>query len=42
VQQADGSWREVEANTVTVGSVVRVKPGERIGLDGDIVRAAPR
>jgi Cd2+/Zn2+-exporting ATPase len=38
VQQADGSWREVEANTVTVGSVVRVKPGERIGLDGDIVR----
>jgi Cd2+/Zn2+-exporting ATPase len=29
---------EVEANTVTVGSVVRVKPGERIGLDGDIVR----
>ena len=38
VQQADGSWREVEADTVMVGSVVRVKPGERIGLDGDIVR----
>jgi len=37
VQQADGSWREVESSTVTVGSVVRVKPGERIGLDGAIV-----
>lgn len=37
VRQADGSWRVVEANTVTVGSVVRVKPGERIGLDGVLV-----
>ncbi|HCZ17661.1 MAG TPA: heavy metal translocating P-type ATPase [Candidatus Accumulibacter sp.] len=38
VQQADGSWREMEAQAVAVGSVVRVKPGERIGLDGEIVR----
>jgi Zn2+/Cd2+-exporting ATPase len=37
VQQADGSWRVVEARLVAVGSVVRVKPGERIGLDGAIV-----
>lgn len=37
VQQADGSWREMDAITVPVGSVVRVKPGERIGLDGEIV-----
>lgn len=37
VQQADGSWREMDAKTVPVGSVVRVKPGERIGLDGEIV-----
>jgi len=38
VQQADGDWREMEAKAVTVDSVVRVKPGERIGLDGEIVR----
>ncbi len=37
VQQADGRWQEVDAGTVVVGSVVRVKPGERIGLDGEIV-----
>jgi Cd2+/Zn2+-exporting ATPase len=37
VQQDDGSWREVAASTVAVGSLVRVKPGERIGLDGTIV-----
>ncbi|NUU64804.1 heavy metal translocating P-type ATPase [Enterobacteriaceae bacterium BIT-l23] len=38
VQQPDGSWQEVEAKSVQPGSVVRVKPGERIGLDGEIVR----
>jgi len=38
VQQADGSWREMDAKAVTVASVVRVKPGERISLDGKIVR----
>ncbi|MHC1698668.1 MAG: heavy metal translocating P-type ATPase [Geobacteraceae bacterium] len=37
VQQPDGSWQEIEAREVTLGSVVRVKPGERIGLDGTIV-----
>ncbi|MDC7692326.1 heavy metal translocating P-type ATPase [Vogesella indigofera] len=37
VQQADGSWQEVDAGSVTVGRKVRVKPGERIGLDGEIV-----
>ncbi|WP_374730511.1 heavy metal translocating P-type ATPase [Caballeronia arationis] len=37
VRQPDGSWAEVEANSVVPGAVVRVKPGERIGLDGDIV-----
>jgi len=38
VQQTDGSWVEMNAAIVTIGSVVRVKPGERIGLDGEIVR----
>lgn len=36
VQQPDGSWREVEASQVTIGSRVRVKPGERIALDGEV------
>lgn len=38
VQQADGSWQDAEVSVVTVGSVVRVKPGERIGLDGEIIQ----
>ncbi|WP_309477028.1 heavy metal translocating P-type ATPase [Trinickia acidisoli] len=37
VQQADGSWATVEAKTVAVGARVRVGPGERIALDGEIV-----
>lgn len=37
VQQADGSWQEMDTKTVAVGQVVRVKPGERISLDGQIV-----
>ncbi len=40
LQQTDGSWLEVAAATVTVGSIVRVKPGERIALDGEIVRGS--
>lgn len=37
VQQTDGSWAEVEAKSVAIGSIVRVKPGERIALDGVLV-----
>ncbi len=37
VQQADGSWLEVEIKSVALGAVVRVRPGERIGLDGEVV-----
>jgi len=37
VQQQDGSWTEVDAKSVAIGSVARVKPGERIALDGVIV-----
>lgn len=40
VQLADGSWSEMEAKKVEVGSLVRVRPGERIGLDGEIVRGS--
>ena len=34
VQQPDGTWRDVVAKTVALGARVRVKPGERIALDG--------
>jgi len=37
VRQADGSWREIEVRSVEMGAIVRVKPGERIGLDGAVV-----
>ena len=37
VQQPDGSWQLTEAQAITVGNLVRIKPGERIGLDGEIV-----
>lgn len=36
VLQADGSWQDVAAPTVAVGARVRIKPGERIALDGKI------
>ena len=37
VQQADGSWRRMDLKAIALGAVVRVKPGERIALDGEIV-----
>lgn len=37
VQAADGAWNEVPARDVAVGALARVKPGERIPLDGAVV-----
>jgi Cd2+/Zn2+-exporting ATPase len=37
VQQADGSWRVEEVKSIALGARVRVRPGERVGLDGDVV-----
>ncbi|BBH43768.1 heavy metal translocating P-type ATPase [Pseudomonas sp. KU43P] len=37
VQQADGQWREVDVREVAIGAQVRVRPGERIGLDGEVL-----
>lgn len=34
VLQADGTWKEIDAATITVGMTARVAPGERIPLDG--------
>lgn len=37
VRQPDGSWASVAAAEVALGAIVRVRPGERIGLDGELV-----
>lgn len=34
LRNATGEWESVAASSVSVGSVLRVKPGERIALDG--------
>ncbi|MFZ6676330.1 heavy metal translocating P-type ATPase [Undibacterium sp. Tian12W] len=36
VLQADGSWQDVAAKTIAIGATVRVAPGERIPLDGEL------
>jgi Cd2+/Zn2+-exporting ATPase len=37
VQQPDGTWRALNAGQVALGSRVRVRPGERIALDGEVL-----
>ncbi|MDA8430528.1 MAG: heavy metal translocating P-type ATPase [Geobacteraceae bacterium] len=37
VKLSDGSWGEVPAKDVVLDSIVRVRPGERIALDGVVV-----
>jgi Zn2+/Cd2+-exporting ATPase len=36
VRLADGSWVEQEVKVIELGAIVRVRPGERIGLDGEV------
>ncbi|WP_084085501.1 heavy metal translocating P-type ATPase [Cupriavidus sp. USMAA2-4] len=38
VRQADGGWLQVEARSVAVGATVRLRPGERVPLDGKVSR----
>ncbi|WP_441620061.1 heavy metal translocating P-type ATPase [Cupriavidus sp. RAF12] len=38
VRQPDGGWQPVEARAVPVGALVRLRPGERVALDGRVVR----
>ena len=40
VKQANGSWTESQVKTVAIGSIVRIKPGARVPLDGVIVVGA--
>ncbi|MDB6444919.1 heavy metal translocating P-type ATPase [Pseudomonas sp. 21TX0197] len=37
VQQVDGSWKVQEVKAIALGARVRVRPGERVGLDGEVV-----
>jgi Zn2+/Cd2+-exporting ATPase len=37
IQQADGNWAELPVKAITIGQIVRVKPGERVALDGLVV-----
>jgi Cd2+/Zn2+-exporting ATPase len=37
VRQADGTWMATPAITVGVGAIVRVRPGERLALDGRVL-----
>ena len=37
VQDAQGAWTDMPSADVAIGSLVRVKPGERIALDGEVV-----
>lgn len=40
VRQPDGQWLEVKADAVPMAAVIRVRPGERIALDGVVVSGA--
>lgn len=40
VQQSNGQWVDVPAHKVMLGQTIRVKPGERIALDGRVVNGA--
>jgi Cd2+/Zn2+-exporting ATPase len=37
VQQPDGTWQVQEVKAIALGARVRVRPGERVGLDGEVV-----
>jgi Cd2+/Zn2+-exporting ATPase len=38
MRRSDGSWEETDIRRVPMGSMVRVKPGERVALDGIVTQ----
>jgi Cd2+/Zn2+-exporting ATPase len=40
VEQIDGTWRETEVATIKEGQKVRVRPGESVPLDGEVISGA--
>ncbi|MDR3134523.1 MAG: HAD-IC family P-type ATPase, partial [Deltaproteobacteria bacterium] len=37
IQGQDGSWAETKASDVPVGTIIRIRPGEKLALDGQVV-----
>ncbi|MDR2422918.1 MAG: cation-translocating P-type ATPase, partial [Deltaproteobacteria bacterium] len=37
VRSADGQWREINAEEVPVGTLIQIRPGEKLPLDGRVV-----
>ena len=40
IRDERGQWQEVDVSTVVVGATVRVRPGERVALDGVVTSGA--
>lgn len=38
VRQADGTWARVRATEIALGNIARIKPGERVALDGIVTK----
>lgn len=38
VRQKNGNWEKVQSSAVAMGQVIRVSPGERLPLDGKIIK----
>lgn len=38
--QREGAWAEVDAGTIQLGEVIRVRPGDRIALDGVVLKGS--
>ncbi|MDR2302893.1 MAG: cadmium-translocating P-type ATPase [Deltaproteobacteria bacterium] len=36
IQKSDGSWVESKASDVPLGTVIRIRPGEKLALDGQV------
>jgi Cd2+/Zn2+-exporting ATPase len=36
-RQADGNWASVPTKSIAIGTIVRIKPGERVPLDGVVI-----
>ncbi|RZI73930.1 MAG: metal-transporting ATPase [Pseudomonas sp.] len=38
IQQADGRWQRMKATDIALNAIARVKPGERVALDGRVTK----
>ena len=40
LRQADGTWKSVHVGEVSIGATVRVRPGERVAMDGVVTEGS--